>query len=124
MEKPKTSGRTGLRVAVKNRRELLFETCSQRDERASTLVTSNLPFEEWTEVFGSERLAGALLDRLTHHVQILRGTATSSAPNKTGDSGPCLQTADTAPKNPCLPVLLLGPYSSSQRFLFHFVLEQ
>jgi len=51
--------------------ELLFETFSQRYERASTMVTSNLPFEEWTEVFGSERLTGALLDRITHHVHIL-----------------------------------------------------
>ena len=34
-------------------------------------MTTNLPFDEWTEVFGSERLAGALLDRLTHHVHIL-----------------------------------------------------
>ena len=51
--------------------ELLFETFSQRYERASTLVTSNLPFEEWTELLGSERLTGALLDRLTHHVHIL-----------------------------------------------------
>ncbi len=34
-------------------------------------MTSNLPFDEWTEVFGSERLTGALLDRLTHHVHIL-----------------------------------------------------
>jgi DNA replication protein DnaC len=51
--------------------ELLFETFSQRYERASTLITSNLPFEEWTEVFGSERLTGALLDRITHHVHIL-----------------------------------------------------
>jgi DNA replication protein DnaC len=44
--------------------ELLFEVFSQRYERASTIVTSNLPFEEWTSVFGSERLTGALLDRL------------------------------------------------------------
>ena len=51
--------------------ELLFEIFSQRYERGSTLVTSNLPFDEWTEVFGSERLTGALLDRLTHHVHIL-----------------------------------------------------
>ena len=36
-----------------------------------TLITSNLPFDEWTSVFGSERLTGALLDRLTHHVHIL-----------------------------------------------------
>ena len=35
------------------------------------MVTTNLPFDEWNEVFGSERLTGALLDRLTHHVHIL-----------------------------------------------------
>lgn len=51
--------------------ELLFEVLSQRYERGSTLVTSNLPFNEWTEILGSERLTGALLDRLTHHVHIL-----------------------------------------------------
>ena len=51
--------------------ELLFEVFSQRYERGSILVTTNLPFDEWTEVFGSERLTGALLDRLTHHVHIL-----------------------------------------------------
>ncbi len=51
--------------------ELLFEVFSQRHERGSILVTTNLPFDEWTEVFGSERLTGALLDRLTHHVHIL-----------------------------------------------------
>jgi DNA replication protein DnaC len=51
--------------------ELLFEVFSRRYERSATLVTSNLPFNEWTEAFGSERLTGALLDRLTHHVHIL-----------------------------------------------------
>ena len=51
--------------------ELLFEVFSQRYERGSTIVTSNLPFDEWTGVFGSDRLTGALLDRLTHHVHIL-----------------------------------------------------
>jgi len=51
--------------------ELLFEVFSQRNERDSTLVTSNLPFDEWTSIFGSERLTGALLDRFTHHVHIL-----------------------------------------------------
>jgi len=51
--------------------ELLFETISQRYEQGAILITSNLPFDEWTETFGSERLTGALLDRLTHHVHIL-----------------------------------------------------
>jgi DNA replication protein DnaC len=51
--------------------EMLFEVFSQRYERGSALVTSNLPFAEWTEVLNSERLTGALLDRLTHHVHIL-----------------------------------------------------
>ena len=51
--------------------ELLFELVSQRYERAAVLITSNLPFDEWTETFGTERLTGALLDRLTHHVHIL-----------------------------------------------------
>ncbi len=51
--------------------ELLFELISQRYERGSTMITSNLPFDEWTETFGTERLTGALLDRLTHHVNIL-----------------------------------------------------
>ena len=51
--------------------ELLFEVFSQHCERGSILVNTNLPFDEWTDVFGSERLTGALLDRLTHHVHIL-----------------------------------------------------
>ena len=51
--------------------ELLFELISQRYERGSTMITSNLPFDEWTETFGTERLTGALLDRLTHHVNII-----------------------------------------------------
>ncbi|SMD03253.1 IstB-like ATP binding protein [Primorskyibacter flagellatus] len=51
--------------------ELLFELISQRYERGATLITSNLPFDEWTKTFGTERLTGALLDRLTHHVSIL-----------------------------------------------------
>lgn len=51
--------------------EMLFEIFSQRYERSATMVTCNLPFNEWTEILGSERLTGALLDRLTHHVHIL-----------------------------------------------------
>ena len=51
--------------------ELLFEVLSQRYERGLTIITSNLPFEDWTQVLASERLTGALLDRLTHHATIL-----------------------------------------------------
>ena len=61
--------------------ELLFQVFSQRYERGSIMVTTNLPFDEWTEVCDSERLTGALLDRLTHHVHILEmnGRATGSS---------------------------------------------
>ena len=57
--------------------ELLFEIMSQRYERSATFITSNLPFNEWTEILGSERLTGALLDRLTHHVHILEMNGSS-----------------------------------------------
>ena len=50
--------------------ELLFEVVSRAYERTSLIVTTNLPFEAWTEVLGSERLTGALLDRLTHRIHI------------------------------------------------------
>ena len=51
--------------------ELLFEFFAERYELGSVMVTTNLPFDQWTEVLGSERLTGALLDRLTHRVHIL-----------------------------------------------------
>ena len=51
--------------------ELLFEFFAGRYECGSVFVTTNLPFDEWTEVMGSERMTGALLDRLTHRVHIL-----------------------------------------------------
>jgi len=57
--------------------ELLFEVVSRAYERTSLIVTTNLPFEQWTEVMGSERLTGALLDRLTHHVHILEANGDS-----------------------------------------------
>jgi DNA replication protein DnaC len=57
--------------------ELLFEVVSRAYERTSLMVTTNLPFEQWTEVLGSERLTGALLDRLTHRVHILEANGES-----------------------------------------------
>ena len=57
--------------------ELLFEIISTAYERTSVIVTTNLPFEQWTEVLGSERLVGATLDRLTHRCQILEATGPS-----------------------------------------------
>ena len=57
--------------------ELLFEVVSRAYERTSLILTTNLPFEVWTEVLGSERLTGALLDRLTHRVHILEANGES-----------------------------------------------
>ena len=49
----------------------MFDVISTAYERTSLMVTTNLPFESWTEVLGSERLTGATLDRLTHRCQII-----------------------------------------------------
>ncbi len=57
--------------------EFLFEVVSRAYERTSLIVTTNLPFENWTEVMGPERLTGALLDRLTHRVHILEANGES-----------------------------------------------
>ena len=52
--------------------ELLFQVIADRYERASLLVTSNLPFSEWTQVFQGERMTAALLDRLTHRCHVFQ----------------------------------------------------
>lgn len=49
---------------------LLFQFCAERYERGSMLITSNLDFARWTEVFGDPTLTTALLDRLTHHAHV------------------------------------------------------
>ena len=51
--------------------ELLFNLLSERYERRSTMITTNLAFSEWGQVFQSEKLTAALLDRISHHAHIL-----------------------------------------------------
>ena len=57
--------------------ELPFDVVGRAHERTSLLVTTDLPFEAWTEIMGSERLTGALLDRLTHRVHIIEANGPS-----------------------------------------------
>ena len=52
--------------------ELLFQVFADRYERKSLLLTSNLPFSDWGQIFQGERMTAALLDRLTHHCEIFQ----------------------------------------------------
>jgi len=88
------------------------EVVSRAYERLSLIVTTNLPFGSWTEVLGSERLTGVLLDRLTHRAQILEANGPSyrlreskrqlqrrgSQPPETGQADPEESGSDDAPK--------------------------
>lgn len=57
--------------------ELLFDVIATAYERTSVILTTNLPFENWTEVLGNERLTGAALDRLTHRCHVLETSGES-----------------------------------------------
>jgi DNA replication protein DnaC len=63
--------RTGVSRAARRCRQLVFEVLSERHERGSLIVTTNLPFGEWTKVFPDPRLAKAVVDRLTHRAHII-----------------------------------------------------
>ena len=58
--------------------QLVFQFCSTLYERVALLITTNLRFADWVQVFGDERLTAALLDRLTHHAHILEFTGVDS----------------------------------------------
>jgi DNA replication protein DnaC len=77
--------------------ELLFEVISAAYERTSVVVTTNLPFERWVEVLGSERLTGAALDRLTHrgHILEMNGESYRLKDAKRRRSGRAVPTAPT-----------------------------
>lgn len=51
--------------------DLLFKVLSDRSERTSTIVTTNLPFSKWTELFENTTMVAALVDRLTYHSHVL-----------------------------------------------------
>lgn len=72
--------------------ELLFDLLSERHEVRSTVVTTNLSFGEWVQVFGDEKLTTALLDRLGHHAHVLTPTGgsyrTRRQENKEVEVGP------------------------------------
>jgi DNA replication protein DnaC len=57
--------------------QALFHFFSERHERRSVIITTNLEFGKWTEVFGEERMTAALLDRLTHKAHIFLATGES-----------------------------------------------
>lgn len=89
--------------------ELLFDVISTAYERTSVIVTTNLPFEQWPEVLGSERLTGAVLDRLTHRCHILESSGESyrlkDARRRAGGKRASAQkaardTAEELPKSP------------------------
>jgi DNA replication protein DnaC len=54
--------------------ELLFQVLAERHERGSVIITTNLGFADWTQVFGDATLTAALLDRLTHKAHIISCT--------------------------------------------------
>ena len=95
--------------------ELLFEVFSQRYERGSILVTTNLPFDEWTEMFGSERLTGALLDR-PHSPRPHHRNERRQLPSQT-ERQTCFRITFEPPLNTSAPDII--PQQLARTFMLH-----
>ena len=94
--------------------EFLFQVIAERAERATLIVTTNLPFSEWTQVFPNPRLCKALLDRITDRAHIIetgtesyrfRRTVEGTAEEKSFVNGPeaALRHATPWPRRPLRP---------------------
>lgn len=67
--------------------ELLFQVISERSERASVIITTNLEFSQWTQLFENEMMVAALVDRVTFNSQILNMNCTTSYRMETAMNG-------------------------------------
>jgi DNA replication protein DnaC len=79
--------------------ELLFEVIGRAYEHQSLMLTTNFALEEWTKIFGSGRLTGALLDRSTHQCHILEANG-ESYPTRAGQKKIYLETLPKAGLKP------------------------
>jgi DNA replication protein DnaC len=91
--------------------EFLFQVISERAERAAVLITTNLPFSEWTQVFTNARLCKALLDRLTDRAHIIETGTDSYRFRRTLESRRAGRAG--ASKSPALPASSAGPQEPS-----------
>ena len=81
---------------------LFFQLMARRYETASTVLTSNKPFDEWGEIFGDDLMAGALIDRLLHHCHIVNIRGSSYRMRKHTDLSKILHSppAQSSPSPP------------------------
>ena len=89
--------------------ELLFQVVSERAERATIIMTTNLPFSEWTQVFSNVRLCKALLDRVTDRAHILETGAESYRFRRTLEKRQTSKSSTEASKSPTKPATLSSP---------------